>query len=63
VRLPKGVAFPEGVRRVDVAVVGQSRVLTPTGSGWDEWFASLEPFGEDFLAERSQGEAEDRDVW
>ncbi|MBU6488532.1 MAG: AbrB/MazE/SpoVT family DNA-binding domain-containing protein, partial [Burkholderiales bacterium] len=29
VRLPKSVALPDDVKRVDVVVVGRTRILTP----------------------------------
>ena len=31
VRLPKEVAFPEGVKAVQISVVGNSRIITPAG--------------------------------
>ena len=60
VRLPKAVAFPEGVREVEVRVVGRSRVITPAGSGWDEWFDHGLRLDDDFLPDRHQGVAEER---
>lgn len=38
VRLPKAVAFPEDVKKVEVVVLGQSRLLTPAACLWDDWF-------------------------
>lgn len=38
VRLPKGVAFPPGVREVVVLREGARRVIVPVGSVWDEFF-------------------------
>jgi len=63
VRLPKDVAWPDGVKTVSIRVVGRSRIMTPTGSSWREWFHNREPFPEDFLADRDQGVAEDRGAW
>ena len=31
VRLPKAVAFPKGVRQVDILKIGHSRVIVPQG--------------------------------
>lgn len=31
VRLPKAVALPNDVRRVDVVAIGRTRILTPVG--------------------------------
>ena len=38
VRLPKAVAFPEGVRDVEIVKVGNSRVITPVGRRWSDVF-------------------------
>jgi len=61
VRLPKAVALPASVKQVEVRVVGRGRLITPVGDGWDDWFDSLEPMGDDFLADRRQGTAETRE--
>ena len=53
VRLPKSVALPDDVKRVDVVAIGNTRILTPEGTSWDEWFDG-EPVSEDFMAERDQ---------
>ena len=53
VRLPKEVAFPDAVRKVDVVVLGRSRLLSPAGEVWDAWFDSP-GVSEDFMAERDQ---------
>ena len=61
VRLPKDDAFPEGVREVEIIKVGNSRVISPVGQRWDSFFAAGPHVSEDFLAERDQGEFEDRE--
>lgn len=38
VRLPKDVAFPEGVKDVTVVRDGKRRVIVPADSGWDDFF-------------------------
>ena len=38
VRLPKSVAFPDDVRKVDVIVLGNARLLAPAGEAWATWF-------------------------
>ena len=38
VRLPKSVALPDDVTRVDVVVIGRTRILIPTGETWTSWF-------------------------
>lgn len=38
VRIPKELAFPEGVKKVVVRKVGHSLVITPAESVWDDFF-------------------------
>ena len=38
VRLPKSVAFPEGVREVRVVKAGKGRLVLPAESVWDDFF-------------------------
>lgn len=61
VRLPRQVAFPEGVEEVEVVVVGTSRILSPVGARWDSYFARGSTVSDDFLSERDQGSFEDRE--
>jgi antitoxin VapB len=58
VRLPKDVAFPEGVRSVVVLREGKRRVIVPADAAWDDFFD--EP-GID-LGEREQPPAQVRDA-
>ncbi|TAM54090.1 MAG: antitoxin [Paraburkholderia sp.] len=53
VRLPKSVAFPDNVKRVDVVAVGRARILTPAGESWDSWFDG-EGVSLDFMSVREQ---------
>jgi antitoxin VapB len=53
VRLPKSVALPDDVKRVDVVAVGRTRIITPAGTSWDEWFAG-DAASDDFMSERDQ---------
>ena len=50
VRLPKDVAFPEGVKDVAILREGARRVIVPTAAVWDDFFAAA---GVD-LPERNQ---------
>jgi len=40
VRLPKDVAFPEGVREVAILREGARRVIVPANAVWDDFFAT-----------------------
>lgn len=57
VRLPKDVAFPEGVREVTVLRDGKRRVITPSDAAWDDFFDAA---GVD-LGDRAQPAAQDRE--
>jgi antitoxin VapB len=62
VRLPKAVALPDSTRQVEIRVEGQSRVITPVGVSWDEWFDRPGRVTDDFMVERDQGVAEEREA-
>jgi len=53
VRLPKSVALPDSVKKVDVIVQGAARLLVPAGTAWDSWF-DAPGVGDDFMRERNQ---------
>ena len=57
VRLPKDVAFPEGVREVTILREGRGRVIVPANAVWDDFFDQP---GVDF-PERSQPAAQERE--
>jgi antitoxin VapB len=61
VRLPKAVAFPEGVHQVDILRIGRSRVIVPQGKRWDDLFQHGPRASEDFMVEREQPAAEERE--
>nr|WP_315445253.1 type II toxin-antitoxin system VapB family antitoxin [uncultured Pseudomonas sp.] len=60
VRLPKAVAMPGDVKRVEIIAIGRTRVITPAGESWDSWFDgdSVTP---DFMADREQPADQDRE--
>jgi antitoxin VapB len=61
VRLPKALAFPEGVHQVEVIRLGNSRLITPVGQRWDDFFVNGPHVSEDFMNERDQPSAEERE--
>jgi antitoxin VapB len=61
VRLPKAMAFPEGVHQVEVIRLGNARLITPVGRRWDEFFVNGPQVSDDFMSERDQPSAEERD--
>jgi antitoxin VapB len=60
VRLPKAVALPESVKRVDIISLGRARLIVPAGEGWDSWFDG-EGVTDDFMNLRDQPEDQDRE--
>lgn len=62
VRLPKPVALPEDVIEVEITVWGDARLITPVSRTVDFWWASGKRVSADFLAERDQPSAQERDL-
>ena len=60
VRLPKPVALPEGVRQVEIVKIGRSRLISPAGHLWDEFFDGPR-VSDDFMRERRQPAPEARE--
>ena len=60
IRLPKDVALPESVKRVDIITVGRGRLIVPAGEGWDSWFQE-EGVTDDFMASREQPVDQERE--
>ena len=54
VRLPKDVAFPDGVHQVEIIKVGHSRVISPVGKSWADYFDHGPRVSEDFMIDRDQ---------
>jgi antitoxin VapB len=61
VRLPKAVAFPDGVHQVDILKIGRSRMIVPQGKRWDDLFLNGPRASEDFMVEHEQPAAEERE--
>jgi antitoxin VapB len=60
VRLPKPVALPDSVKKVDIVKLGRARLITPAGEGWDIWF-DRKGVSEDFLPDRGQPMDQERE--
>jgi len=61
VRLPKPVALPEGVKKVDIVAVGNTRIITPAGESWDQWFDGPGA-SDDFMLNREQPADQEREA-
>jgi antitoxin VapB len=46
---------------VDILKIGHSRVIVPKGRRWDDWFLNGPRFSEDFMIDREQPAAEERE--
>ena len=60
VRLPKDVALPEYVSKVDIVAIGNKRIITPAGSSWDDWFDGPQ-VSDDFMLQRDQPADQERE--
>ncbi|EJR3931132.1 toxin-antitoxin system antitoxin VapB [Escherichia coli] len=60
VRLPKAVALPEDVKKVEIIAIGRTRIITPAGESWDSWFDS-ENVSADFMDIRDQPAMQERE--
>lgn len=59
VRLPADMRFPDSIKKVEVRVVGQERIIAPAKSAWDSFFLGETAVTEDFMSARaSQSQAE-----
>ena len=61
IRLAKAVALPDDVKRVDVVVLGRTRIIAPAGESWDSWF-DAEGVTSDFMTQREQSSVQEREV-
>ena len=53
IRLPKPVALPDSVKKVDIVKLGRARLIAPSGETWDSWFDGPS-VSADFMQEREQ---------
>ncbi len=61
VRLPKKVALPDSVKQVTVIAKGNTRIITPAGKSWDEWFDNPQ-VSDDFMTHREQPDDQCRET-
>jgi len=60
IRLPKKVALPDNVKKVDIIKIGNARLITPVGTAWNSWFDGP-PVSDDFMTQRDQPNEQKRD--
>ena len=61
VRLPADMRFPDSVKKVEVRVSGQERVIAPAESTWDSFFLGAKTATEDFVTERASQTQSERE--
>ena len=62
VRLPKAVAFDDSVTEVEIIKVGNTRIISPAGESWDQWFDGP-GVSNDFMNDRKQPEDQEREAF
>lgn len=60
VRLSKSIEYPESVKEVDIVALGYTRIITPVGRSWDEWFDN-KLATDDFMSMRNQEDDQQRE--
>ena len=60
VRLPKAVAFPPEVKKVDIVSTKGGLLLIPVYESWDDFFDSFVPDA-NFMVDRNQPPPQERD--
>lgn len=61
VRLPVEVRLPEGVRKVQIRVRGNERIIAPVGQSWDSFFLNGPAVSDDFMSERASQDQPERE--
>lgn len=62
VRLPKALAFPDNVKKVNITKQGESLVITPINGNWDDFFNGPR-IDDDFMKDRDQPPPQEREDW
>lgn len=61
VRLPAEMRFPDSVKKVEVRVVGQERIIAPAESTWDSFFTGSATVTDDFMTGRASQSQPERE--
>ena len=60
VRLPADTRFPANIKKVEVRVLGNDRIISPVGNSWDSFFFDSETVSDDFMDARPNQEQSPR---
>lgn len=61
VRLPAEMRFPESIKKVEVRMVGQERIIAPAESAWDSFFLGAATVSDDFMNARASQRQPERE--
>ena len=61
VRLPADTRFPDSIKRVNVRVVGNERIIAPAENTWDSFFLASDGVSDDFLSDRKDFPSQQRE--
>lgn len=61
VRLPVEVRLPEGVRKVQIRVRGNERIIAPVDQTWDSFFLNGPAVSDDFMSQRANQDQPERE--
>jgi antitoxin VapB len=61
VRLPKAMALPASVKRVEIIKLGQARLIAPVDAVWETFFDGP-GVSEDFMEDRAQPLQQERET-
>ena len=61
VRLPIDMRFHEDVKKVNIRIVGEERVLSPINNTWDSFFLQSETVSDDFMENRDTANQPERE--
>ncbi|MBR2251138.1 MAG: antitoxin [Neisseriaceae bacterium] len=61
VRLPIDMRFDEKIKKVNIRIVGQDRVLSPISKTWDSFFMANEMVSDDFMQEKEMAFQSERE--
>jgi len=61
VRLPAEMRFPDRIKKVDVRIVGQERIIAPVESAWDSFFMNTQTVTDEFMIDRASQQQTERE--
>ena len=60
IRLPKPVALPDNVKKVEIVKLGKARLIAPVDASWDSFFDGPS-VSDDFMSDQAQPNMQQRE--